>query len=197
MKKCPDCNLVKSPLEFTHDSSSSDGLSRLCRVCRGIARRDYKIRNTKEYRAEVQQQAELKRRLLAQNQKKCSMCHQVKFLSEFHRKSDATSTTQSFCKLCGRQSHTRNRKLNPGKEFQQHRRRVYGIAPEDFEQVVLNQNKKCAICKVPFTKTPHLDHDHSTGKIRGVLCGKCNVGLGLFKESPQILVDALLYLNRA
>lgn len=72
-----------------------------------------------------------------------------------------------------------------------------------------DQNSKCAICGCCLVDkglgheshrngsptTPQLDHDHETGQIRGVLCGRCNSGLGGFKDSPNLLLKAIRYLQ--
>ena len=78
-------------------------------------------------------------------------------------------------------------------------RNVYGISPEDFEQMCASQGYKCAICgdELVFNKMAngaHLDHDHRTKWVRGVLCGSCNLGLGKFKDDPDILIKAAKYL---
>jgi hypothetical protein len=52
----------------------------------------------------------------------------------------------------------------------------------------------CEICGDVFKKTPHLDHDHATGKFRGWLCAKCNTGLGLFRDDCDLLACAISYL---
>lgn len=65
--------------------------------------------------------------------------------------------------------------------------------------LLMEQVGLCAICEVPVSvvsKRYHLDHDHDTGEIRGVLCHGCNVGLGMFKESPERLLKAIDYLNK-
>lgn len=59
-------------------------------------------------------------------------------------------------------------------------------------------NATCVVCGEvqldPYKM--HIDHCHSTGKIRGLLCGKCNVGIGMFRDSPENLMRAAAYLNR-
>jgi hypothetical protein len=59
------------------------------------------------------------------------------------------------------------------------------------------QGGLCAICQTEIMGLPHLDHDHETGKTRGVLCVKCNAGLGFFKDNPELLRAALAYLEGA
>lgn len=58
----------------------------------------------------------------------------------------------------------------------------YGVSPEQYNGMLLTQNNTCAICKNPFIKTPHIDHCHTTGKVRGLLCGPCNTGLGVYEK---------------
>lgn len=70
----------------------------------------------------------------------------------------------------------------------------YGITPEQFNTLYDNQFGKCAICQQTYHATLHIDHDHSNGKIRGLLCNNCNRGLGHFKDSPELLANASKYL---
>lgn len=75
----------------------------------------------------------------------------------------------------------------------------YGLTLQDFESLLTSQFQGCAICRVE--KPPHLrhrysvDHDHRTGAVRGILCQRCNVGLGLFSDSPEMLRAAAEYLE--
>jgi Recombination endonuclease VII len=74
--------------------------------------------------------------------------------------------------------------------------RKYGITLEQYEQMRLDQDNKCAICSNEFTKSPHTDHDHETGEVRSLLCGTCNKGLGQFKDDPELLRKAAVYIER-
>ena len=78
-------------------------------------------------------------------------------------------------------------------------RHVYGITLEKYHQMLADQNYKCAICgqedEVEGRKLA-IDHCHTTGKVRGLLCGKCNRGLGLFYDNSKLLQNAILYLAR-
>lgn len=71
----------------------------------------------------------------------------------------------------------------------------YGISYEDYLALGRKQNWKCSICKELPVKKLEVDHCHSTGKIRGLLCGHCNRGLGQFKDSKARLLFAISYLN--
>lgn len=83
----------------------------------------------------------------------------------------------------------------------------YGLTPAEVEQMIANQGGACAICRRQFalieykagsrnTKTVyHIDHDHETGQVRGILCFQCNSGLGKFKDSKESLLRAIEYLE--
>lgn len=76
-------------------------------------------------------------------------------------------------------------------------KKVYGITKEEFENFLASQGGLCAICERPLVdKKTHIDHCHDTGKVRGLLCGPCNQGLGLFQESKMTLSKALKYLEK-
>ena len=73
------------------------------------------------------------------------------------------------------------------------------IHKADYDTMLAAQNGLCAICQRPPTsgrgKKLHVDHDHGTGCIRGLLCHDCNTGLGKFLDSPSLLQDAISYLQ--
>ena len=71
----------------------------------------------------------------------------------------------------------------------------YGITPEQYDQMFLAQNGKCRICKRVSNKRLNVDHCHNTGKIRGLLCWNCNIGIGYMKHSVEILKTAVQYLG--
>ena len=80
-------------------------------------------------------------------------------------------------------------------------KRMYGITLEQFQEIIIKQNNKCAICNKKFNTSslnskPHVDHNHATGKIRDLLCGNCNNGLGLFYDNIIYINNASNYLIR-
>lgn len=75
-------------------------------------------------------------------------------------------------------------------------KRYYGITLEEFSKLRDSQNNRCAICLKPFLKTPSVDHCHRTKVIRGLLCNACNLGLGMFENSPISLTAAAKYLQK-
>jgi len=78
-------------------------------------------------------------------------------------------------------------------------RRQYGITLAQYEQMLRDQDNKCAICgnedEVEGRRLA-VDHCHQNGNIRGLLCGKCNRGIGLFYDNPKLLEKAISYLTK-
>ncbi len=76
----------------------------------------------------------------------------------------------------------------------------YGISIEDYNETFTKQEGKCAICgthQVELKKKLSIDHCHKTGKVRGLLCNNCNVGIGFLKEDIENLRCAILYLDNS
>ena len=69
----------------------------------------------------------------------------------------------------------------------------YGITQEEYEAMLSNQGHVCWICKEKGKRRLTIDHDHETGKIRGLLCCNCNFGLGFFNDDPGLLRRAAQY----
>lgn len=75
----------------------------------------------------------------------------------------------------------------------------YNLLPEEKQSMVKAQKNSCAICGYKFGQKSgdmHVDHNHETGKVRGLLCDLCNRGLGYFKDNKQSLANAIKYLNK-
>ena len=76
-------------------------------------------------------------------------------------------------------------------------KRKFGITIEQYNELSTKQNGLCAICKSPVaTRRLAVDHNHHTGAVRGLLCGRCNLGLGMFRDNPELLFSAQEYLKR-
>ena len=96
----------------------------------------------------------------------------------------------------------RKNRLRRGEEYRKleregHLRRKYGLTLNLFEALVSAQLGNCAICGVNEDLDLHVDHDHRTKKVRGLLCGKCNKAIGLLNDSPETLRAAAEYLERS
>jgi hypothetical protein len=75
----------------------------------------------------------------------------------------------------------------------------YGLYLEDLDEIYESQDHRCAICNVTEAEGPknrfHVDHDHESGEVRGLLCQNCNIGLGKFKDNVEFLEQAIAYLK--
>lgn len=91
--------------------------------------------------------------------------------------------------------------MKPRKLVQRHTRlkRKYGLTPDQYNQMLVSQNYQCKICGITAEQerygTFHVDHDHQTGKVRGLLCHNCNMGLGHYQDDPQLCRVAAAYLE--
>jgi NMD protein affecting ribosome stability and mRNA decay len=126
--------------------------------------------------------------------KRCPDCGQVKKRDEWVKNRSTADGLGSYCKPC---HNTRIKaialRLYGGHDSFLLKLR-YGISRPDVESMVQRQNGKCAVCK----KRParHVDHDHRSGKVRGMLCFSCNRGLGKFDDDPAVIAQALEYLQK-
>jgi hypothetical protein len=138
--------------------------------------------------------------------KKCTKCGVEKPLSEFSKHKSGKNGIRAQCKLCinfvrsgtcikkPKRTEEETKNLYKSRAF----KRKYGISKEDFYILKFKQNNKCAICQneLENDKKSHMDHCHNSGKLRGVLCTTCNVGLGMFKDSLLLLKSAVKYIKK-
>lgn len=141
--------------------------------------------------------------------KTCCKYKVKKSLADFHKDKSKIDGLYPMCKVCTKEKsriwHKNNleygRKYNLGYRSQrkdQTLKRVYGISLEEHQKMLKEQNNRCAIClKEIAGKGCHVDHDHTSSKVRGLLCSKCNSGLGLFVDNVEALQRAVIYLNKS
>jgi hypothetical protein len=133
-------------------------------------------------------------------EKSCSHCRQVKPITEFYARRDSRRYT-TYCKPCSiirRKAWAKaNPSVNKAAQKRRHIKRRYGIDPLWHGAMQAAQNHVCAICKTknPYNKSLGVDHDHKTGAVRGLLCDKCNRGIGHFNDDRALLRAALDYLD--
>lgn len=117
---------------------------------------------------------------LRSKKKTCLKCKEEKLGTEFSRARSRSDGLQVYCTTC---------------RLQMDRERKYGCTSETYEEFLERQDSLCAICGKKPDKEFHVDHDHKTGKIRGLLCDTCNRGIGYFKDDSNILRAAARYLD--
>jgi Recombination endonuclease VII len=147
--------------------------------------------------------------------KHCPKCDTTKPRELFHRSASRGDGLRGWCKTCTVTS-TAAYDANNANKVRVYRAaykaknvaatraeaymRTYGLSPEQFEDMGCAQDWRCAICSVPFESfrpAPHVDHCHSTGVVRGLLCPRCNSMLGQAQDSTEILGKAISYLTAA
>ena len=137
--------------------------------------------------------------------KTCTKCKQNKPLSEFYADKQNTDGHEGRCIKCRLISMAKHRRTPLYKKTKRayHIKCTYGIAAEQYSEMHKAQKGVCAICGQPETRRLYnttcslsVDHDHETGKVRGLLCDKCNRGLGLL-TTAEILLNAADYLTGA
>ena len=133
----------------------------------------------------------------------CSKCKVNKQLSEFHRDKMGILGVRSDCKLCVISRikisyHERTSAIAKYQKAYKPKRRLnkFGLTEEAYKTLLDACNNSCQICFIKFVETPHIDHNHKTSKIRGLLCSKCNTGIGMLQDSVANLTSAIRYLSR-
>ena len=135
----------------------------------------------------------------------CNSCGATKPNSDFYKRSDQTHLRMAVCKECkkayGRAYHARRR--DEGTGFQETRRAYrlrsyYGITENDYETLLTCQGGRCAICHTGSNGSRakfDIDHNHQTGKVRGLLCSHCNRALGFIRDQPETAISMAKYLR--
>lgn len=173
IKLCKRCNEYKSLEHFTKNKKQNDGVERYCKNC------------IKEYRKEHENSLRLLRRIDSNGVKICKICNEEKSLYNFSDHPYTPDGKQSSCKNCYTSIMYEKK---------------WGITLNQYNSLLNSQNFSCAICNKHESesyKKLAVDHDHETGKIRGILCENCNMALGNFKDSIENLQNAINYLQKS
>lgn len=121
--------------------------------------------------------------------KKCSICKTVKAATEFYKSNTNKDGLHGWCKACSDQRTVENG-----------RKRLHGLTPEAFQAMHKAQDGLCSICRTDEPTAGKrsfcVDHDHITGKVRGLLCTRCNTMLGNALDDVKILKAAIVYLEK-
>ena len=169
MKTCNRCNQEKTYLEFSKHSTIQDGYYNQCKQCRLESR---KKREAKKFAPDFS------------GNKECKRCNQSKSKESFLINKSTKDGFNGWCKLCTKESAILNK---------------YSINLKQYNSILQSQQNKCAICETLNPGGPSnkfvVDHCHSTGKVRGLLCNHCNTGLGKLGDTVQSLEKAINYLK--
>lgn len=179
-KRCPDCAEVKPATAFSKNPARSDGLQFYCKSC-------YSKRAARYYRA---RQAKLGRTVrehvaVPDGMKYCPRCGVVNPHEQFHRSRTQYDGLFAHCKSCRAEDGRRR-----------YFRKTHGLEPEEVEVMLEQQGGHCPICLRTITiESAHLDHDHATDEVRGLLCFNCNSSLGKLGDDPATIRRAADYIE--
>jgi hypothetical protein len=167
---CKRCHDVKDITSFSKDATRVDGLHPHCKDCR----RTYGT----PARARARENVELKQRD-----------------NDTHKRYYARNRDRLIKNMPTR---------NPAYNKNSFLKSTYGITLAEFDALVEQQKGVCAICEKPETRKSryggtcrlHVDHDHNTGRVRGLLCHNCNSAIGHAKEDVNVLARSIIYLDK-
>ena len=147
--------------------------------------------------------------------KRCSRCKTEKPLDSFCKHHASKDGHNHICKECVKEYTAENKEkvrkyksnyyyANRQKCIEKDRKnqlkRKYNVTVEWYDEQLKAQNGKCLICGTTegggISTVLHVDHNHETGAVRGLLCRSCNTGLGLFKENTKLLKNAIEYVDK-
>lgn len=136
----------------------------------------------------------------------CSKCKLEKELSNYWKDKTKASGYRPECKVCTYETQKRRpNRLIKMKEWRKNNKEYvkshdlktsFGITLDKYNAILIQQNYCCASCKrhqSSFKKKLAVDHDHLTGKVRGLLCSACNTALGLLKENIETMNSLIVY----
>jgi hypothetical protein len=130
--------------------------------------------------------------------KTCTKCGEAKSLEDFYRDKGSSTGRRADCKACFyafraggryRERYKRWWAQNPRRNLNYALTRKYGITVETYEIMLAEQEGKCRICGT--SERLCVDHDHDTGHVRGLLCPRCNIGMGFYDAG--FFADAKVY----
>jgi hypothetical protein len=131
-------------------------------------------------------------------EKKCSKCKEYKKLIDFNKHKNGKEGVHHYCKLCN--SIQKKNSYDYAKIKSRSLFNNYKLTFEELEVLYLSQHGKCKICETYYDSVSkhnglHIDHCHHTGKVRGLLCNKCNVLLGMCNDNISLLYKSIDYLK--
>ncbi len=181
MKQCKQCKAYRSLEDFHIDRNRRRAVCRLCR-------RQYR----EALAARGNRNAQSAKLMFI-----CTSCKVEKPRSEFHADKSHSTGIRSQCKTCAKtrpNAYSRHYMLQAD----------YGLTLPEYEVMLNKQGGVCAICKKPETveiagrmRSLAVDHDHHTSKVRGLLCSRCNLGIGRFDDDADLLDEAARYIRAA
>jgi len=192
-KICNKCNVEKLLKDFYTSEILKCGYASTCKICESK-----RVRN---YFQQVKQQPKTHIKY-----KTCNICREKKSISQFSKNKTRLDGYCLRCKTCYSLKNTGYRNKNKQRNLiafnhknrMHSKKRDYGILEYEIQEKMNQQRGGCAICECDLgtlERQYHIDHNHNTNQVRGLLCSSCNTLLGAAKEQEKILFKAITYLN--
>lgn len=134
---------------------------------------------------------------IGRDEKHCWSCDTIKAASEFGPNASKSDLLASECRECTQARARERYQLNKQRQREAALVKRYGISAAEYDQMLDGQGGVCAICNRECSSGKRLavDHCHDTDIVRGLLCSKCNQGIGLFEDDPGLLTRAAEYVR--
>jgi hypothetical protein len=178
MKRCAKCKTEKPLSEFHKRSARKGGVQSMCKQC--TYERWLLKSADPNYRAHHANKCRQRREAFTEDQRR-EYLDRAAYSARLRRQNMTPDEKQAWAL---------NRKA-----------KNYGTSVDEISNILSQQNQSCAICRTPFKgkcgREVHIDHDHDSGQVRGVLCRLCNPGLGYFRDNVDLMRHAIRYLMRA
>ena len=173
MRQCKKCLETKQLDTFVKQKECKDGYRYVCKAChQSIIKspRDTPKRGP--------------RPMASPGMKFCTRCKDTKQISEFYVNNASNDKASSICKVCSK---------NATKDYK--RLKAYNLTLGDYRSMLISQDNKCGICCQAVLPL-YVDHNHTTGAVRMLLCGHCNSMLGFARENPDTLIAGAAYISK-
>jgi hypothetical protein len=209
VKHCKRCGESWDLSNFRVDVKGRDGHYSICNTCIADSS-DLRVSKRPDVESKVCtacQQAKpgtafgVDRRQPDGLRRKCKECRHAAGYGNYATMSEEK---REKCRQRSLEWQRKNPNLLKASRAKSDRKRSYGMSEDEYRKRLAAQDNKCYLCGKPETQMSNgkdiddlsVDHDHTTGKIRKLLCSKCNLGLGLFKDNVEIMRRAAEYLRR-
>jgi len=193
-KQCSKCKEFKPLTEFHKHKNAPDGLRYSCKQCGNVRLAEYRKKNAKKYKEMIKKwRKKNKSKLKEQSQTPHRKEYMKKWRQKPENKKKAAKRLREY-----RENNPEKRALIQRKSMLKN---TYGVTLDWYDSKLEEQKGRCAICGVDNpqrenTKHFSIDHNHSTGKVRGLLCVRCNTFIGYANEHPNVLQSAIKYLKK-
>ena len=188
-KTCRDRGQPKPLTDFSPSTKNRDGRVSYCRPCLAIRHRSYR-----DLRVGSEPSRRSRARATSSDVTWCPHCRAGLPKAAFGGNASSKDGLTAYCKPCHNIVARANRLLRHGSTRTLHLERRHGITSEQFDAMAAAQGGLCLLCRVRPPK--HVDHDHLTGKLRGLLCSGCHQGLGNVKDDAARLRAAADHVER-